>query len=67
MSLYQYVPGTALVLLFICTGTVSTVSTLLPGTLCLFVTGTTLALLFMCTGTVSTGNGGNAGMKFYQG
>ena len=35
MSLYQYVTGTALVLLFICTGTVGTVGTLVPVTLCL--------------------------------
>ena len=34
MSLYQYVTGTALVLLFICTGTVGTVGTLVPATLC---------------------------------
>ena len=37
MSLYQYVSGTALVLLFICTGTVGTVGTLVPVTLCLCV------------------------------
>ena len=36
-SLYQYVAGTALVLLFICTGTVGTVGTLVLATLCLFV------------------------------
>ena len=35
MSLYQYVTVTALVLLFICTGTVGTVGTLVPATLCL--------------------------------
>ena len=35
MSLYQYVTGTALVLLFISTGTVGTVGTLVPVTLCL--------------------------------
>ena len=36
MSLYQYVTGTtALVLLFICTGTVGTVGTLVPAILCL--------------------------------
>ena len=56
MSLYQYVIGTALVLLFICTGTVGTVGTLVPATLslCLYVTGTALVLLFICTGTVGT-------------
>ena len=56
MSLYQYVTGTALVLLFICTYTVGTVGTLFPATLslCLYVTGTTLVLLFICTGTVDT-------------
>ena len=36
MSLYQYVTGTALVLLFICTGTLGTVGTLVPVTLCLY-------------------------------
>ena len=35
MSLCLYVPGTTLVLLFICTGTVGTVGTLVPATLCL--------------------------------
>ena len=35
ISLYQYVTGTALVLLFICTGNVGTVHTLVPATLCL--------------------------------
>ena len=35
MSLYLYITGTALVLLFICTGTVGTVDTLLTATLCL--------------------------------
>ena len=35
MSLYQYVTGTALVLLFICTSTVDTVGTLMPANLCL--------------------------------
>ena len=35
ISLYQYVTGTALVLLFICTGTVGTIRTLVPATLCL--------------------------------
>ena len=59
MSLYQYLTGTALVLLFIYTGTVGTVGTLVPVTLkslslCLYVTGTTLVLLFICTGTVGT-------------
>ena len=32
MSLYQYVTGSALVLFFICTGTVGTVGTLVPAT-----------------------------------
>ena len=56
MSLYQYVTGTALVLLFICTGTVGTVGTLVPATLSLYqyVTGTALVLLFICTGSVGT-------------
>ena len=36
MSLYQYVTSTSLVLMFICTGTVATVGTLVPVTLCLF-------------------------------
>ena len=70
VSLYQYVTSTALVLLFICTGTVGTVGTLVPATqhwyqplhigtshsmsMCLYVTGTTLVLLFICTGTVDT-------------
>ena len=56
ISRYQYVTGTALVLLFICTGTVGTVGTLVPATLCLSsnVTGTVLVLLFICTGTVGT-------------
>ena len=35
MSLWQYVIGTALVLLFICTGIVGTIGTLVPATLCL--------------------------------
>ena len=56
MSLYQYVTGTALVLLFICTGTVGTVETLVPATLSLYqyITDTALVLLFICTGTVGT-------------
>ena len=35
MFLYQFVTGSALVLLFICTGTVGTLGTLVPATLCL--------------------------------
>ena len=53
MSLYQYVTGTTLVLLFICTGTVGTVGTLVLATLCL-CTNMLLVLLFVCTGTVGT-------------
>ena len=47
MSLYQYVTGTALVLLFICTGTVGTVGTLVPATLCL-CTNMLLVLHWYC-------------------
>ena len=57
MSLCVYVTGTTLVLLFICTGTVGDVGTLVPATLCLctnFFAGTTLVLLFICTGIVGT-------------
>ena len=56
MSLYQYVTGTALVLLFICTGTVGVVGTLVPATLSLYqyITDTALVLLFIYTGTVGT-------------
>ena len=57
MSIYQYVTGTGLVLLFICTGTVGTVGALVPVTLCLctnLLNGTALVLLFICTGTVGT-------------
>ena len=46
-SLYQYVTGTALVLLFICTGTVGTVGTLVPATLCL-CTNMLLVLHWYC-------------------
>ena len=35
MSLYQYVTGTTMALIFICTSTVGTVGTLVPATLCL--------------------------------
>ena len=71
ISLYQYVTGTALVLLFICTGTVGTVGTLVPATLCLcapYVTGTTLVLLFYmywyceCCWYIGTGHS----MSLYQ-
>ena len=48
MSLYQYITGTALVLLFICTGTVGTVGTLLPATLCL-CTNMLLVLHWYCS------------------
>ena len=56
MSLYQYVTGNALVLLFIYTGTVGTVGTLVPANLSLYqyITDTALALLFICTGSVGT-------------
>ena len=57
ISLCVYVTGTTLVLLFICTGTVGAVGTLVPATLCLctnFFAGTTLVLLFICTGKVDT-------------
>ena len=56
MSLCIYVTGTTLVLLFICTGTVGTVGTMVQATVCLStnVTGTALVLLFICTGTVGT-------------
>ena len=56
ISVYQYVTGAALVLLFICTGTVGTVGTLVPATLSLdeYATGTALVLLFICIGTVGT-------------
>ena len=47
MSLYQYITGTALVLLFICTGTVGTVGTLVPATLCL-CTNMLLVLHWYC-------------------
>ena len=47
-SLYQYVPGTALVLLFIFTGTVGTVGTLVPATLCL-CTNMLLVLHWYCS------------------
>ena len=46
-SLYQYVNGTALVLLFICTGTVGIVGTLVPATLCL-LTNMLLVLHWYC-------------------
>ena len=49
-SLYQYVTGTTLVLLFICTGTVGTVGTLVPATLFL-CTNMLLVLHRYCTGT----------------
>ena len=48
MSLYQYVTGTALVLLFICTGTVGTVGTLVPATLYL-CTNMLLVLHWYCS------------------
>ena len=48
MSLYQYMTRTALVLLFICTGTVGTVSTLVPATLCL-CTNMLLVLHWYCS------------------
>ena len=48
MSLYQYVTGTALVLLFICTGTVGTVGTLVPAILCL-CTNMLLVLHWYCS------------------
>ena len=56
MSLYQYVTGTALVLLFIYTGTVGNVGTLVPATLSMYqyITDIALVLLFICTGTVGT-------------
>ena len=56
VSMCLYVTGTTLVLLFICTGTVGTVGTLVPATMSLYqyVTGTALILLFICTGTVGT-------------
>ena len=47
MSLYQYDTGTTLVLLFICTGTVGTVGTLVPATLCL-CTNMLLVLILYC-------------------
>ena len=47
MSLYQYVTGTALVLLFVCTGTVGTVGTLVTATLCL-CTNMLLVLHWYC-------------------
>ena len=50
MSLYQCVTGTALVLLYICTGTVGTVGTLVPATLCL-CTNMLLVLHWYYTGT----------------
>ena len=62
MSLCLYVTGTTLVLLFTCTGTVGTVGTLVPATLCLctnmllvphwYCSLYVLVLLFICTGTV---------------
>ena len=65
MSLYQYVTGTALVLLFICTGTAGTVRTLVPATLSPFVsicywyhTGTALYMYWYCKycGHIGTSN-----------
>ena len=50
ISLYQYVTGTALVLVVMCTGTVGTVGTLVPATLCL-CTNMLLVLHWYCTGT----------------
>ena len=57
MSLYQYVTGTALLLLLICTGTLGTVGTLVPATQCLcayLLLVLHLVLLFICIGTVGT-------------
>ena len=54
MYLYKYVTGTAVVLLFICTGTVGTVGTSHSMALYQYVTGTALVLLFICTSTVGT-------------
>ena len=53
ISLYQCVFGTALVLLFICTGTVDTVGRLVPATL-FHCTNMLLVLVFICTVTVGT-------------
>ena len=49
MSLYQYVTGATLVLLFICTGTVGTVGTLILATQCYwYCTGTALYMYWYC-------------------